>query len=182
MPDDRLWTAWRIAALVTALAVATGPLAAQERVEEEVFKRHRVGLLAGITWVPRGFQVETSSIFAPTIGLDYDYSFAERFAVGVYTDFQLSSYFVETNEGQDVERENAFIAAVVGVFEVVSWLEFYAGPGIELEKHANYWMVRVGTSIAPTFGGVRGGSLEVYFDAKEEYVSLGISLKVAGRF
>jgi len=168
--------------LTAALAVATGPLAAQESAEEGVFKRHRLGVLGGVTWVPEGTQTETSVIFAPTIGLDYDYKFSETLGAGVYTDFQLGSYLVETYEGDLVERDFAFIAVAVGIIEATRWLEFYAGPGAELAESANYWVVRVGTSLSPQFGGIRGGSFEAYFDIKEEYVSLGLAFKIAARF
>ena len=169
-----------IVALVT-LAICAGPLAAQEHEAHGALKRHRIGVLGGVTWVPNGSQVEASTIFAPTIGLDYDYKLSERFGVGLYNDFQLSSYVVETHEGTDVERENAFITAVVGVLEATHWLEFYAGPGIELEKNANYWLVKFGVSLAPTPDDVRGASFEAYVDIKEEYVSVGLALKVAAR-
>jgi hypothetical protein len=173
-------------AILTTLTMALlpGSLAAQEHAEHGehgTLKRHRIGVLGGVTAVPKGSQVETSTIFAPTVGLDYDYKFSERFGVGLYSDFQLSSYVVETHEGTEVERENAFITSVVGVLEATHWLEFYAGPGIELEKSANYWLLKLGMSLAPTPDDVRGASFEAYVDIKQEYVSVGLALKVAAR-
>ena len=182
MPGDGLSTVRSLAALTAMLAMAAGTLAAQESVEEEVFKRHRIGVLGGVTWVPEGTQTETSVIFAPTIGLDYDYRFSEMLGAGVYTDFQLGSYLVETHDGDLVERDFVFVAVGVGVLEATRWLEFYAGPGIELEESANYWVVRVGTSLSPQFGGIRGGSFEAYIDIKQEYLALGLAFKIAARF
>jgi hypothetical protein len=173
----------RFGAVGLALLIAAGPLSAQdEAAEGEVFKRHRLGVLGGVTWVPEGTQTETSVIFAPTIGLDYDYKFSEMFGAGVYTDFQLGSYLVETYEGDLVERDFVFVAVGVGILEATRWLEFFAGPGVELDENANYWVIRVGTSLSPQFGGIRGGSFEAYFDIKQEYVSLGLAFKIAARF
>ena len=164
------------------LALAAGPLAAQREGEEEVLKRHRIGLYSGATFVPEGEEGgETKLIVVPTVGLDYDYKFSERFGVGLYNDLQLSSYLVQTFDEGAVERSFAFATVLVGVVEATPWLEFYAGPGIELEKNENYWVLKLGGSVAPTFGGIGGASLEAYVDYKEEYLSIGLGIKVAAR-
>ena len=163
------------------LALAAAPLAAQHK-EGEALKRHRIGLYSGATLVPEGEEDgEKKLIVVPTVGLDYDYKFSERFGVGLYNDLQLSSYLVETFDEGVVERVFAFSTVLVGVLEATPWLEFYAGPGLELEENKSFWVLKLGGSVAPTFGGIGGASLEAYVDYKEEYVSIGIGIKVAAR-
>ena len=165
------------------LALAASPLAAQgEEGEGEALKRHRIGLYSGATFVPEGEEGgETKLIVVPTVGLDYDYKFSERFGVGLYNDLQLSSYLVQTFDEGAVERSFAFATVLVAVLEATPWLEFYAGPGLELEKNENFWVLKLGGSVAPTFGGIGGASLEAYVDYKEEYISIGLGIKVAAR-
>jgi hypothetical protein len=163
------------------LLLMVGPLTAQEE-EGEALQRHRIGVYSGATFVPEGEEDgATKLIVVPTVGVDYDYKFGERFGVGLYNDLQLQSYRVQTFDDETVERDFAFATVLVAVVEATPWLEFYAGPGVELEKSENFWIIKVGGSVAPTFGGIGGASLEAYLDYKEEYISIGVGIKVAAR-
>jgi hypothetical protein len=167
------------------LAFISAPLAAQEHEESEPLKRHQIALFTGYTWVPKGDPHEGDSegtVIAPTVGIDYSFWISHKFGVGLYNDFELTSYVVETSEGATLPREYAYVGAVVGIYEAARGLGLYAGPGIELEKHEDFFVLKVGAEYA--FAVAHGWATGVAFgyDFKDEYDSWALGMSVARSF
>lgn len=178
----------RSAVVMVMLAFVAGPLAAQEHEEheqQEPLKRHQLALFVGYTWVPKGNSHEGDSegtVIAPTIGIDYSFWISHKVGVGLYNDFELTSYVVETSADTLLPREYAYVGAVVGIYEAARGLELYAGPGVEVEKHENFFVLKVGFEYA--FAVAYGWATGVAFgyDFKDEYDSWAAGISVARRF
>ncbi len=173
---------WIVVAVM--LVFISAPLAAQEHEEHEPLKRHQKALFTGYTWVPKGDPHEGDSkgtVVAATIGIDYSFWISHKFGVGLYNDFELTSYVVETSEGTSLPREYAYVGAAVGIYEAARGLELYAGPGVELEKHENFYVLKVGAEYA--FAVAQGWATGVAFgyDFKDEYDSGALGISVARR-
>ena len=94
---------------------------------------------------------------------------------------ETGNYLIEINR-EDLERENVLIIAAVAAYEVVPRWAIFAGAGVEIEKHHNFGLIRLGTDyeiplknnwdITPTFT----------FDHKIDYYSWEIVIAIGKRF
>ena len=152
-------------------------------------KRNRFAVFVGYGWVPKG-QTGTESegtLVIPSLGLDYERWFHPRFALGWYNDFQLSSFVVEREGEHDVEeklleREYAFVTAVVAVFEVVERLAVYAGPGQEFESNENFFVFKIGAEYEFPLPNLWGLSIGGSYDIRDLYDSWGFGISIGKRF
>ncbi len=133
------------------LATTPIPLAAQEHEESEAFRRHQLATFTGYGWVPQGDPHEgdpDGTVIVPTLGIDYNFWISHKFAVGFYNDFQLTTYVAQTSADTTIPREYAYVGALVALYEPVHGLAFYAGPGAEIEKHENFFVIKAGVEYA----------------------------------
>ena len=54
------------------------------------------------------------------------------------------SHYVVNDNGEQLSRENAYLAAAAFYFEPLHGFEIYTGPGFELEKNHNLFVYRFG--------------------------------------
>jgi hypothetical protein len=178
----------RILAVLVIVACGAGPLAAQEHEEageHEALKRHQLALFTGYTWVPKGDPHEgdpEGTVIAPTIGIDYSFWISHKFGVGLYNDFELTSYVVQSSADTLIPREYAYVGSLVGIYEPVRGLELYAGPGVELEKNHNFFVFKVGFEYAFIRTNEWATGFAFGYDFKEEYHSWALGISVARRF
>lgn len=155
----------------------------------EAGERNRFAVFVGYGWVPKGEPGEDREglTVIPALGLDYERWVHPRFAIGWYNDFQLSTFVVEregehAEEEKFLEREYAFVTAVVGVFELVERLAVYAGPGQEFESNENFFVFKIGAEYEfplPNFWDLSiGGS----YDIRDLYDSWGFGISIGKRF
>jgi hypothetical protein len=121
---------------------------AQEANKEEVEKvsRHKIALVFGYTHIPAAFidGHSRSSVYAPTIGLDYFYQFAERWAIGAVIDLEFENYTVDFNK-EELERERAVVTGILVGYELAPHWGIFLGPGVEFEKNENLFILRAST-------------------------------------
>lgn len=166
------------------LGVVSLPTYAQEGVEGEPLKHHRVALFTGTTHIPSGENgVEgQGEVFVPTYGLDYEYWFSHRFALGLYNDIQLGAYIINTDEAEDLERKRAFVTTAVAVFEPVRQLALFGGAGAELEEHENFFVIKVGAEYEFPIGDWWDISISAAYDWKDVYGSWSFGVSIGKRF
>lgn len=107
--------------------------------ETEELKPHRVAFFTGNTIVPDGSSKVSGALIVPTIGLEYQYFFTHRFAIGIHTDLELMPYVIENEERDLLQREYAVIVALVGVYELGKNWVIFGGPGREFESHESFY-------------------------------------------
>lgn len=162
-------------ALPLILLFAMVNLAGQEQKEH----RHMLGAGAGFTFIPLGNLLEDTDargLFAPTLGLDYFYHFHPRWGIGFLSALELDSYVVTDEQ---VERENAMIFTVVGMFSATRYLDFFAGGGIEVEQHDDRAVLRLGTQYSIDVGKHSALVPKLHFDFKENYSTWSLALSFA---
>lgn len=136
----------------------------EENEEENRFEmetRNFLSLSFGYTYIPKGAELdatEEEGFFVPSLGIDYMYRLTPRWEIGTMMDVELDHYLVFE---KDLERENAFIATIIGLYKVTPRFSVYAGGGIEFETHENLAVFRIGVDspiplgrewvMAPTF-------------------------------
>lgn len=145
---------------------------------------HQLGIMAGYAWVPAATDNDgnASGFLIPSFGLDYSYWFQHKFALRMVNDLELSSYVIEQEDGQLLERNFKYIGAIVGVWEPVKHLAVYAGPGYEIEAHENFVVIKIGAEAIKNFEDGWSAGLNLSIDFNEVYETVSSGLFIARRF
>ncbi len=164
-----------------------GTLQAQDhdKEENEEFKHNRLALVIGQTHVPKAFQSTKGDegIIVPSWGLNYEYWFNHKFALGLHSDMEISNYIIEEENGQELERTRPLIVALIGIYNPWKGLELLGGFGREFEEHKKFWVYRFGIEYEIEIGHHWDIAPGLVFDIKEDlYDSWTIGLGVGKRF
>jgi hypothetical protein len=144
--------------------------------------RHIIGADFGITFVPLGNQLEETDargLWAPNVGLDYFYRITRRWGAGFLGAIELDHYVVTDDQ---VERENALNLTLVGMYSPARYLDLFLGGGIEIEKHDNLAVLRLGTQYSMHVGSHWAVVPKLYFDFKENYNTWTFVVSLARKF
>ena len=136
--------------------------------QEEELSRWRASAYIGQTLIPVGEQLTTTSdnLIAPTFGIDFTYKMSPRWFITSMNDVELASYLINTGDIVNLNREYAFITALVVTWEVLPHWGIFAGPGIELEKHENFYVTKIGTEYIFVFSNKWDLGVAVGLDRK----------------
>ncbi|MCU0369094.1 MAG: hypothetical protein MUF39_09720 [Cyclobacteriaceae bacterium] len=129
--------------LVLLFFIANNALA-QETAEEEFKPKIRGAIMMANSHVPKSFEGDKKIAIIPTWGVDVDYFFHPRWSVAIQSDIKLQDFEVKV-EDKELERINPVALAGVIHYHALRHWSFYVGPGIELEKSENLFLVRAGT-------------------------------------
>ena len=154
-----------------------------ERSSAHHFLHHRLAAGFGYTLVPKGADesTEEEGILVPTLALDYLYKFSHKWSAGLVVDLELSQYVIPVLD-DFVNRHNALIIAAIGLYEPIIYWGIYAGAGIEIEKHKNFAVLKVGTDYEFQLGNNWDISPSLTFDWKEEYTTWSLMVGVGKHF
>jgi len=136
----------------------------------------------GYSFIPNGSSkdaVEAEGVFVPTVGVDYFYSVTNKWEIGIMTDIELGDYLIFDKE---LERENAFIIAVMGVYSITNNIGLLVGGGVELEKNRNLGIIRLGGEYAFKFDNGWILAPGVFYDIKEGFDSWSLLLSFGKEF
>lgn len=110
----------------------------------EHYKKHKMSVYMGYTYIP---QASHQALLVPTFGFDYSYKISDKFSVGVLNDVEIAQYMVEYQTGgghgeghgtsETLEREYAYVGALVLYYSPWEGWNIGVGPGIEIEKNKN---------------------------------------------
>lgn len=148
------------------------------------FKHFRVSALMGQAFSPEAKTETSSFLLIPTFGVDIQYWFNHTWGIALKNDLEIAIYSVEESS-KNIEREYPFIMAVPVLFS--PWennhFTFILGPGIELESHQNFSVLRVGVGSEFEIGNHWDFSPELIYDLKNGRInSLTLALGVGKRF
>ena len=151
------------------------------------FQHHRIavftgyGLISGAVDENGNKQAE----LIPVIGLDYEYFFNHKIGIGLINDIELTSYSVEKDQQEYLERNYAFVTALVFLYEPIIGLTLFAGPGYEFEKNHGFGLVKIGTEVLKNFQDGWSVGIAASYDIKEVNSSFSFGLtagKKLGKF
>ena len=147
------------------------------------FLHHRLAAGFGYTFVPKGADesTEEKGILVPTLALDYLYKFSHKWSAGLVVDLELSQYVIPFLD-DFLERHNTLIIAAVGLYEPIIYWGIYVGGGIEIEKHHNFAVLKIGTDYEFQLGNNWDISPSLTFDWKEEYTTWSLMVGVGKHF
>ncbi|MFY0628192.1 MAG: hypothetical protein JXR07_17975 [Reichenbachiella sp.] len=151
-------------------------------ISEEDFKHHSISIALSHTHVPKA--IDNQSLIVPSWGLNYNYHFSPKWAIGIHSDLEIATYIIEGHdEGQELERENPIIVSVVGIYNPWKELLINVGFGKEFEPHESFWVYRFGLEYEIEFGHHWGLAPSLMYDIKESlFDSWTVGLVVGKRF
>lgn len=159
--------------------------AEEETVETEEFKRHKLTLFAGTSWIPEGRNVETNqkeTTLAPTWGYAYEYWLGEKWAIASYGDIELVNIKVEDSDANLVERENVIVFTLGATYEILPKWTAYLGAGLETDPHETIAVARLTTEYALIESNGWEAAISGSYLLKDFYDVFSIGLVIGKRF
>ena len=162
---------------------------AQERKEvEEKFSPHSsIGIVLGHAQVFNGRDAEGNKIVLslPSWGIDYNYYFSPKWAIGLHTDIITETFVVSGQDGEELERSTPVAPAIMGIFKPCKHWSFLLGAGEEFAKEGNYFLNRLGLEYGAEIsnGWEVSGSLgyDIKWNAYDTWIlGIGISKSFGG--
>lgn len=148
---------------------------------QEVKYKHRIAGLYGLVHVPEGHEEGSSDntgILIASYGLEYSYRLNHKWGLGLMVNIESGNYLIH----EDIHRDNAILISGVGIYELMLNWEVYFGAGVEIEKHHNYALFRLGTLYKFPIGKEWDISPSFTFNHKIVYNSWEIAITVGKEF
>lgn len=133
--------------LIALIPIALRAQTHEKDSHKELFRPHsRFTVMLAHYMFPHVVEGETGkkNDLIPAWGLDYDYWFHPKWAVGIHNDFILQPYKIERkNDATELTRNFPISTALVGIFKPGKHLAFVTGLGREFEKEEalNLWNI-----------------------------------------
>ena len=148
--------------------------------------RHEVALLLAHTHVAQGVNADgdLTWLALPSWGLNYNFWFTPKWAIGLHTDLINETFKVEENLSEEevvptVERTRPIAPAIMVSYRPHHHWAFTLGAGQEFAKEGDLLLLRAGTEYTIHLGGPweTSGSLayDFRFDAYDSW-TLGIGI------
>lgn len=167
--------------------ISCNPIFAQENDHqaEHTLKRHKIGLFTGNSLIHGVHNTHTGKeqyVLAPTFGLNYDYWFSHKWAIGTHNEFSFMNIEVEHNEEEYLVRENAMLFSGVLLYEVFPRFGIFAGSGFETDSHHTLWVRYFGMEYSFIQDNNWDISVEAGYVNKEYYDAFSFGLVIGRRF
>jgi hypothetical protein len=106
----------------------------------------RITAIMGYSFINNSFVSESNELLVvPTIGLNFDYFLNEKWGLGLHSDLVMQQFKVEKHDGhEELIRENPIAVCGMGIYKPHERWALLLGYGVEIEKHENLQMIRIG--------------------------------------
>ena len=112
--------------------------------EQEAFKPFRVGFVIGHTYIPNSYSNGKQTLALPDFGLDLEYWFNEKWALGMHNEVLLQSIEIHKGSQEILEREFPVVLSVDLIYKPWKDLVLLIGYGQEFETKENLNLIRFG--------------------------------------
>jgi len=154
---------------------------AQTEEQKSRFPELRGALIMGNSHIPQATEGGKSVVVIPTWGIDLDYVFNQKWAVGFQTDIKLQSFVVEDKNNIELARNYPASFTIVGLFRPLPHLAVFTGPGIEYEESKSLWIFKLGAEYIYEFSEKFELGVGLIYENREELYD-GITLGVSFNF
>lgn len=127
-------------------------IAQENDVHDAFHKHHMLGIVLSHTQISQGVQSDGDKKWQafPSIGINYNYKFHPKWALGLHNDIVIEDYEVEEHlrsgggDNKTLKRSYPVATAVVGSYKPGKHFSFLMGAGGEFAHTGNLFLVRVG--------------------------------------
>jgi hypothetical protein len=135
----------------------------KEEHHEGHHKKHAISFVISHTHIKSGVKNDTGDnwIALPSFAINYNYSFNEKWAIGLHNDIIVEEFIVEDKresghtetfnkqkneevEIPGIERSRPLASAIMVTFKPFKHIAFLAGGGMEFSKEENFGLIRFG--------------------------------------
>ena len=153
--------------------------------EHHDFKHWRIAGGIGHSFLPAGNHTsdEVSVLVIPTIGIDFQYWFNQKFGLALKNELEIISYVLDKGNTNELKREYPLISVLVAMYKLHNGPSFYLGGGIEYEKNHNFFIGKAGIEYELELGRHWDVTPELYYFNKDgEFGGFGITVTFGKRF
>jgi len=151
--------------------------------EHEELKHFRGSVVLYHTYIGTKTIEGKDLLIVPSIGLDLEYWFSHTWGIGSHNDLELISFEVEEEEGTFFERETPVLLTLDALWKPWRGLVVLTGPGIELEKEENFFVVRTGLEYELELGSHWDVSPTIFYDSRiDAYDTFSIGIGIGKHF
>ena len=157
----------------------------QENQPEEKFKpHHSIGILLGHAQIRQGANEENIKWLAmPSFALDYNYSFSEKWSLGLHNDVVMESFKVESFDEEVIERDKPIASVITAGFKPGNHFTYQLGLGAEFSKEENLALARIGAEYGLEIKNNWEFIANLVYDLKwNAYDSFGLSVGISKSF
>lgn len=149
---------------------------------EEELKHVRVGVVMYHTYIGTETSEDKDMFIVPSLGLDVEYWFNEKWGVGLHNDLELVNFEVEKEESSFIERETPLLFTLDALWKSYKGLVLLLGPGIEFEKEENLFIVRAGIEYEFELKSDWDISPTIFYDTRTDaYDSFSVGIGIGKR-
>ena len=114
--------------------------------EHEELNHHSISFLISHTIITEGIEGDEKSLISvPSWALNYNYSFNEKWAIGLHNDVIIEDFVIEKNKDEEIiERSTPIASIIVGTYKITEGFGIELGVGMEFEKSENFGVARIG--------------------------------------
>lgn len=146
-----------------------------EEGHEAFRKHHRISAMMAFSHIPSIVPGETAkqSVVVPTYGLNYDFWFHAKWAIGLHNDLILQQYKVERHhDEQEIIRSFPLAVKAVVLYQPIHELIFLAGYGKEFETKETLDVITIGVEYGIPIRNGWEANLNLLFDWNiDNYIS-----------
>lgn len=161
----------------------------QETNEEEIesSKKHSLAFFLSHSFISQGvIDGDREWLAVPSFALNYNYSFNEKWSLGLHTDLIIEDFVVERegSNGEVLERELPFSTLIVGSHKLSESFGLALGFGAEWETNESFAVVRIGAEYGieipvKEMEVIFAFNYDIIFDA---YDSFNLGIGIAKKF
>ena len=171
----------KIAAFILLFLFILSPFSFAQDQQPEYDKHHIIFSLAYVA-VPEGRKdVDDRMIWAPAIGMGYDYWVWKDFGIGLRGGVEFAEYKVWYGE-KDIIRENAATVVVIGLYKITDNLTFLFGPGVDIAWHQSFFALKSGFRYEFKISKNFDLGFTISYDWKRKYNAIIPGLSLGRRF
>lgn len=124
---------------------ASANLFAQHDEHNTFHPHHSLALIVSHTQVMTGIKPDGDKkwLSLPSWGLDYNYKFHPKWAIGLHNDIVVEDFVVQ-GHGEEIERSYPIASAIMVSYKPGEHFSFMLGPGEEFAHTGNLFLIRAG--------------------------------------
>lgn len=135
---------------ITAFIFLSFQMQSQETPHLDFHPHHSLGIVISHTQINQGIQANGNKkwLSLPSWGINYNYKFSPKWAVGLHNDIVVEDFVVEEHlksaDGKTLERSYPIASAIVVSYKPGKYFSFLLGSGGEFAHTGNLFLFRVG--------------------------------------
>lgn len=135
-------------------------LSNQEEHRASHHKKHAISFVISHTHIKSGVKNNSGDnwIALPSLGINYNYNFNEKWAIGLHNDIIIEEFVVEDpnknsslelqkneeSEVEGIERSHPIASAIMLTYKPYEHIALLAGGGMEFSKEEDFALIRLG--------------------------------------